>query len=439
MRRSLWLALFAIACTNHEEPTIGAPAPAQETLPASAYLSVLPDGETKRRFIIDCTGCHTYHSGIAYPAGVARDRESWHERTSSMVQRFGASSGFPVISAARDPDATAAWLATTMPARGEVKWSWPTVGAGKADIREYTLPGSGDLPHDLAVQGDEVAITGMFTSRMYVLNAETGAVTTTPTPEPNPRAVEIDGAGNWWVVLGGPQKLARRSPNGEWRTWPVGFYAHSVALAPDGGVWANGHFTHRPELIKRLDPATGAVQSFEVPPHPQFNNTPVPYEIRVGGDGIVWMSELQGNRIVRLNPANGETRVWTMPTTASGPRRLDVDASGVVWIPEYGANKLARFDPGTEKFTEYELPIKDAAPYIARYDARRKVVWLGTGMADALFRFNPETAHFTYYRLPTPDALVRHLTIAPNGDIWLAPGSSPGTTPARVVRVRPQD
>jgi streptogramin lyase len=61
-------------------------------------------------------------------------------------------------------------------------------------------------------------------------------------------------------------------------------------------------------------------------------------------------------------------------------------------------------------------------------------------MADALFRFNPKTETFTYYRLPTPDGLVRHLTIDPeNGDVWLAPGSSPGTTAARVVRVRPLD
>jgi hypothetical protein len=42
--------------------------------------------------------------------------------------------------------------------------------------------------------------------------------------------------------------------------------------------------------------------------------------------------------------------------------------------------------------------------------------------------------------LPTPDALVRLLTIDPaNGDIWLAAGSSPGTTPARVIRLRPLD
>jgi virginiamycin B lyase len=202
----------------------------------------------------------------------------------------------------------------------------------------------------------------------------------------------------------------------------------------------NGHFTHRPELVSRIDPVSGQRRDFEVPPHPRFHNTPVPYEIRVGRDGMVWMSELQGNRLVRFDPSNAQFKVWDMPTTASGPRRLDVEPSGVVWIPEYGANKLARFDPRTEQFREYDLPVPATAPYIARWDARRGVVWLGTGMADALFRFNPKTETFTYYRLPTPDGLVRHLTIDPeNGDVWLAPGSSPGTTAARVVRMRPLD
>ena len=404
--------------------------------PSAAYLAALPDGEAKRQFILDCTGCHTYHAGIAYPQGAARPRESWHERTSSMIERFGASSGFPVISAKANADRLADWLSRAMPAQDKVTWQWPRELEGRAEIREYLLPEPGDLAHDLAISGSDVIVTGMFTSRMYILNPETGAVRTEPTPEPNPRAVEVDAAGNWWVVLGGPRKIARRAANGEWKTWDVGFYAHSVALAGDGGVWVNGHFTHQPELLRRLDPASGTLRTIEVPKHPAFNNAPVPYEVRVARDGAVWMSELQGSRLVRVHN-DGSVKTWDMPTPTSGPRRLDVGPDGVVWIPEYSANKLARFDARTETFKEYEFPLRDVAPYITRYDARRNLVWIGTGAADALFSFDPRTEKFTYYRLPTPDALVRHLVIAPDGDVWLAPGSSPGTTPARVVRVRP--
>lgn len=408
----------------------------QEPLPASAYLSTLPDGEAKRQFIIDCMGCHTFHKAIAYPGGSARTAESWQERATSMISRFGPSSGFPVISDKQEAAALATWLHASLPPSEKVSWSWPRALEGRAEIREYMLPEPGDLPHDVALSGGEAIVTGMFTARMYILDPETGAVRTEPTPEPNPRAIEVDAAGNWWVVLGGPRKVARRAPGGEWKTFDAGFYAHSVALAPDGGVWVNGHFTHEPEILRRIDPVTGAARTFEVPRHPQFRNTTVPYELRAARDGTIWMSELQGNRLVRI-ATDGSVKTWDMPTTASGPRRLDVDPNGIVWIPEFGANKLARFDPKSETFTEYTLPLRDTAPYIARYDAGRNLVWIGTGAADALFAFDPRTAQFKYYRLPTPDALVRHLVISANGDIWLAPGSSPGTTGARVVRVRP--
>jgi streptogramin lyase len=409
-------------------------------MPASARLAALPEGEAKRQFILDCTGCHVFHDGIAYPDGAPRAQAAWQDAVARMVGNFGAQSGFPVIGAGREPASTARWLVAALPRRSELKWEWQPQFERKADIREFELPESGDLPHDLAIAGREVVITGMFTSRMYVLDPATAAFRTEATPRPNPRAVEVDSRGNWWVVLGGPKLVARRAPSGEWKTFDAGFYAHSVALAPDGGVWLNGHFTHAPELMRRVDPVTGASRDFTVPAHPGFANTPVPYEVRVARDGAVWMSELQGNRIVRYLPASDAFKVWTMPTAVSGPRRLDVAPDGIVWIPEYSANKLANFDPKTEKFVEYELPLRDTAPYIARWDARRNVVWVGTGMADVLFRFDPATRQFTYYRLPTAGSLVRHLAIDPaNGDLWLAPGASPNTSSARVTRVRPLD
>ena len=406
---------------------------------SAALLASLPDGEERRRFILDCTGCHTFHEGIAYPGGTVRAQDAWAAAAASMVSRFGAGTGFPVIGPGRDPEATARWLAASLPARPAGPQALPDGMIGRAEFREYLVPGAQDLPHDVALHDGRVLVTGMFTNRMYVLDPESGTITTEATPAPNPRAVEVDGAGNWWVVLGGPQLLARRSPDGGWQTFPAGFYAHSAALAPDGGVWVNGHFTHEPELLRRIDPA-GTHRDYTVPPHPDFATTPVPYELRVAPDGSVWMSELQGNRIVRLDPASGATRVWSMPTSWSGPRRFDIDPTGVLWIPAYASNTLTRFDPATERFEEFTLPLDASAPYVARWDRRRGVVWIGTGAADVVFRFDPATRQFRAYPLPSRDQLVRHMVVdEATGDVWLAPGSSPGTVAARVVRLRPLD
>ena len=169
---------------------------------------------------------------------------------------------------------------------------------------------------------------------------------------------------------------------------------------------------------------------------------PIPYEIRTGPDGSIWMSELQGNRIVRFDPATGNGEAFELPTAVSGPRRLDVDPRGVVWIPAYGAGTLIRFDPAAppaRRFEEIAMPIRDAAPYIARVHPRTGVVWIGTGTADAVFAYHPRTRRFDYYPLPSRGANIRHLAFDPrSADVWLAYGESPGKNTARIARLRPE-
>jgi streptogramin lyase len=175
-----------------------------------------------------------------------------------------------------------------------------------------------------------------------------------------------------------------------------------------------------------------------VPPHPTLAagpGGPIPYELRTGPDGRVWMSELQGNRLVAFTPGTGKFQTFTLPTPHSGPRRFDVDARGIVWIPAYSANRLVRLDPATGRFREIALPGRDVVPYIVRSDPRDGSIWIGTAAADALLRYRPATGRFDVYPLPTRGALVRHLAIDPKaGAVWLAYGASPGI-PARVARV----
>src|SRR5688572_33286473 len=78
---------------------------------ASQLLRLLPDGEEKRRFILDCTGCHAFDARIAAPAGRARTAIQWDSSTHRMLSYAGARTSFPVISAAREPASTSQWLA----------------------------------------------------------------------------------------------------------------------------------------------------------------------------------------------------------------------------------------------------------------------------------------------------------------------------------------
>ena len=415
------------------------PAP-MGTARSSAWLARLPDGEAKRKFILDCTGCHQFDEKIARPGGSPRSEAQWAEAVTRMLGYAGATTSFPVIGADRDAAATATWLAKHL-GPDDVP-DLPVAGSKQADVREYLMPVPHDLPHDLVVEpSGAVVITGMFTHRLYRLNPENGALTEIPIPvveSANPRAIDRDGSGRTWVVLGQPQRLAAMVADTQWRSWEVGMYPHSLAPAPDGKVWFNGHFTRDPELIGFVDPARDMVRTFPVPPHPTLARRPggpIPYEIRHGPDGRIWLGELQGNRLIAFTPATQEFQTFTMPTAHSGPRRFDVDTRGIVWIPAYSGNLLVRLDPATGEFTEIPLPIRDALPYVVRSDPRDGALWVGTAAADALLRYDPGSRRFDAFPLPTRGALVRHLAVDPRaGAVWLAYGASPGIA-ARVARV----
>ncbi|HSA55697.1 MAG TPA: hypothetical protein VLE53_08330 [Gemmatimonadaceae bacterium] len=407
--------------------------------PSSAWLGLLPEGETKRKFILDCTGCHQFDAPRAWAGERARPPAEWEASVSKMLGWAGATTGFPVIAHDRDAKATAHWLAehvTRVPPA--------TTPAASERVTEFPFPVPQDLPHDLAVDRDgRVIVTGMFSHQMQVLDPATGSWTAVaiPVPNGNPRAVDIDEAGNWWVVLGAPNKIARYAPaRREWRSFDVGFYPHSLAVGRDGQVWANGHFTKDPELVVRVDTATARADSFAITPHPELARRPggpIPYELRVGPDGRVWGSELQGNRLFALDPASRRVDTFDMPEAHSGPRRFDIDRGGVLWIPAYATNELVRFDPAAARFTRFALPIADAVPYVVRIDDVRQRVWIGTAAADVVFEFDPATSRFTTYQLPSRGALVRHLAIDPRTrDLWVAYGASPGLIPARIARIR---
>jgi streptogramin lyase len=394
--------------------------------------------------VLDCTGCHVFDAQFFREEGRERTAAEWYETIERMLRYAGPTTGFPVISSGVEPAVMSEWLVAHL-ARDPA----PEAAAPAArEVTEYPLPVPQDLAHDVAVDGrGRVVVTGMMSHRMYVLDpaapgAPSFAPVDIPVPKANPRAVEIDAAGDWWVVLGMPQKLARFTPaTQQWATWDVGVYPHSVAVGRDGTAWYNAHFSRDPEVIGRVVPASGAVEPVTLPGHPSLAagpGGPIPYEIRMAPDGRVWLSELQGNRLVAWDPAARRAETFDMPVAWSGPRRFDIDPAGILWIPSYTTNELVRFDPAARRFTSHALPIADAVPYVVRVDAGTGLVWIGTSAADAVLSFDPATAKFETYRLPSRGALVRHLAIDPRThQVWIAYGGSPGIA-SRIARLVPR-
>lgn len=413
--------------------------------PSSAFLSLLPEGEEKRRFILDCTGCHQFDHKIISSGDKPKSHQEWMSRIAQMISFSGGYSSFPIMSPSREADETAFWLKRYIgdPDDGlpEIDPVMPPTPTTEVVITEYDIPLAYDLPHDLIVDAEgKVVITGMMSQRMYVLDPTTGAYSEVPIPveRASPRALEIIDDGSWWVLLGSPQKVAHYVPATEtWTDFDIGMYPHSIVYDASGRIWFNGHFTKDPELIGYLDTASGEVTTYEVPNQtmPDGGST-IPYGLRMGPDGTLWATQLVGNRLIKFMPASEQFSLYELPTPYSGPRRPDIAPEGTVWIPEYAANKLARFDPASEAFQEYELPIPDALPYIVRVHPQTQHIWIATAAADAVLRFDPETEQFEVFALPTRSALVRHMDIdAQTGDVWVAYGNSPAVAP-KVARIQ---
>ena len=446
MRKTSFVFGFGLATTTVASVALARQAAPDPAFSSSSILSQLPDGETKRQFIIDCTNCHQFDANWAYPSGKARTVAEWKTIVERMMGFAGATTPFPIMSAGRNADSTAAWLARHLqnPPSSEAALDASVSDVVRQpNVVEYLVPQARDLPHDVAVDSSgRVLVTGMFTAAMYVLDTTSRSFSTIPIPVPNanPRAVEIGRNGDWWVLLGAPNQVARYRPAAQqWQTFDVGMYAHSVAIDASDRVWFNGHFTRDPEQIGYVDGNAGTVRTFDLPRHPTMAagpGGPIPYELRAAPDGKVWMSELQGHRIISFDPRTNASRVYALPTTVSAPRRFDIDASGQLWIPAYAANALLRLDPASGQVTEFKLPRRDAVPYVAWVNGTS--VWIGTNASDEVYRFDTRSRRFQVYALPSRGAVIRHMVVDPrNGDVWLAYGASPGI-PARIARLRPQ-
>ena len=149
--------------------------PAQEEPPADAQasllLGLLPDSPEKRKFILDCMGCHSLNRRILYPEGILLDEAAHKASVDKMLSFSGANTMFPVMSPERDADATAAFLAKFLTEANVERAvaATPAINTSPKGytVTEWDLPEQQDLPHDLKLDGrGSVLVTGMFSGLM---------------------------------------------------------------------------------------------------------------------------------------------------------------------------------------------------------------------------------------------------------------------------------
>jgi virginiamycin B lyase len=292
-----------------------------------------------------------------------------------------------------------------------------------------------------------------------------------------PHSLQVAPDGALWLTLAIGNRLARFDPVTERFTLHEvadGMYPHTLRFDRRGRIWytlsASNH-------VGRFDPATGQQIHVRLPARTIAQelvlrlmplmfwldarvdaidlrsggseagngfNLPVPYGIDVAPDGDVWFSQLNENRIGRIDPDTLAVELIATPFPA--PRRLRFDARGRLWIPSFTTGRIASFDPATRTFEEIALPIAPLAgetPYALAIEPRTQHVWVCGTNSDSLIRYAPETRHFTVYPLPTRVTYTRELDFDADGRVWTSDSNSPAWQIERgqpiVLRLDPRD
>jgi virginiamycin B lyase len=127
-------------------------------------------------------------------------------------------------------------------------------------------------------------------------------------------------------------------------------------------------------------------------------------------DGIVWISERDGNKIARFDPQTETLVEYTIPMADSQPWGLAVDASGDVWFAEMAANQIGRFDPQAETFVEYPVPTLASEPRDVAVGGTG-IIWFTEKAGNKIGKLDPDTGAVTEYNVPTADAQPGGLAI----------------------------
>src|SRR5499426_955611 len=260
-----------------------------------------------------------------------------------------------------------------------------------------------------------------------------------------------------FVTLPRPQGRQTRVIITEYELPRLELATHDVWGDSKGNIW---YSPHRSSYIGRLDPRTGAVKEYRVPPV-DAGVLPGTHWIYVDKDDIVWGSENWQHSIWRFDPKTEEFKrvMWKVSEPVNAPMggNYAIGRDGFIWrardravtkIHPLNGERVLRYPtkkfPGTygaavSKDGRYfgggawprdgvvvadletgELFEPDSSPNSG--PARGEFDWDGNywsaGRGGMLVKFDIKTKRVFEYRLPTPHASLYTTHPDKNGEVW---------------------
>jgi streptogramin lyase len=426
------------------------------------WLISMPGTDEQKRFLLNCTGCHTlerimksthdadefldvfHRMSLYYPGSTPLKPQRLTGTASRDVERGG------------NGRKTAEWLASVNLSE-EPTWTFPlktqprlTGRSTHVIVTEYDLPNPLIQPHDVVLDREGNVWYSDF-GQMFLgkMDSKTGKVTQYPIPVVKPGwpegtlDLELDTDDNPWIGVMYQSAIAKFDRKTEkfqmWTTpkeWDTdgGQLGHLAidGTPTDNKVWIKNSDGSN---IYRLDLISNKMENLGNFKDPQTGKRIGPYGIHSDVQNNVYLLDFSAGNIVKIDAKTEKTTVYRTPTPDSRPRRGRVDHEGRLWFAEYQGNAIGMFDPKTEHITEWKVPTTWSAPYDAVAD-RNGEAWTGSMLTDRVARLDIKSGQYTEYMLPRPTNIRRvYVDDSKNpGTLWI--GSNHG---ASIVKVEPLD
>ncbi len=287
--------------------------------------------------------------------------------------------------------------------------AWRLAPPPMARVTEYPMLEKDDIPAAIASGKDgSIWFTIDFSSAIGVFRNGKIERIDKGTRNMDPIGIAVDQANNAWYVDAPALSIGRVSPNNEIKTFPLGTPVarlQRLTVAPDGAVWFAEGSAYSLTRLK-----DNVLERYQLQ-----SARGTPYGIAIAPDGKAWATLQQAGQIVRIDPKDGKTDWFWVPTPASAPTDITVDAKGDVWFLEFRSNKLGRIH--NEEFTEFPIPSESrTAGVVGLAAAPDGAIWFAMVRDHGLGRF--KDGQFKFFNLPRPDARPIGVAADPAGNIW---------------------
>jgi len=203
----------------------------------------------------------------------------------------------------------------------------------------------------------------------------------------------------------------------EWIVPTLGQRSRDPIEAPDGSIWWTGMWA---SLVGRLDPTTGAMEEYPLPPEAK------PHSIIPDHEGFIWYTGNSNGTVGKLDPNTGD--IIEYPTKSKDPHTAVFHPNGQLYFTSQRSAMLGRLNPTTGELTEIHT---EPRPYgiIVDHDG---MVWIAYNGTNKLARMHPESMEIQYYSISDDGTRIRRLGVDSKDMIWYV-NSSMG----RIGRLNP--